>query len=202
MYGDFIPIEGVTEGAKAEGYHLAEGMTILKALYFFSHLADTGPLAPFIVGNRLPGQCDLPPPSHLPDPRHRTLTEHEKNGEDDFEGVQIIGGYKDARSHQFCDDTVFQSLQFEPWNHANLLGPKTWLATTLPQRHNVVLKLWDAWKFRNIDQIQEAKIYLRLKSIWGIYVPALLVQSSLEFYHCLVIQHVKVSLSHFQIFMS
>jgi len=196
MYGDFIAVDQVTQGAKAEGYYLLEGMTILKALYFFSHLADTAPLAPVIV-NGVPGRCNLPLQSHL-DTDPRIIIEGKGNPQDDFDGLRIVGGYDHAQSYQFCDG-ILQSLQFEPWDSANVLGPKTWLARTLPPGDQVVLKLWDAWKFIDIDQIQEAKIYLKLKPIWGKYVPALLVQSPLEFYHCLVLRHVKVLSLAFEI---
>jgi hypothetical protein len=41
MLADFAPVEGVTEGFAAEGYHPTPDYTILKALYYFSHLAET-----------------------------------------------------------------------------------------------------------------------------------------------------------------
>ena len=101
MYADFIAVDHLTEGAKAEGYYLLEGMTILKALYFFSHLADTAPLAPVIV-NRVPGRCDLPLLSHL-DTDPRIIIEGKGNPQDDFDGLRIVGGYDHVQSYQFCD---------------------------------------------------------------------------------------------------
>jgi hypothetical protein len=184
MYGDFFALEGFSVGAQAEGFHLPDGMTILKALYFFTHLAETAPIAPFISTCGVPGQIDVPPPFDLPDPGPRNRQ--------DSEELEIIGGYEAARSHQYYQGAIYQSLQFEPWVPENLLGRKTWLGKTLPDGNPVVLKLWDAWKETDIDQVQEAKIYLKLKPLWGIYVPALLVQSPLEFYHALLVQHVKV----------
>jgi hypothetical protein len=195
MYGDFFPIEGFSVGAKAEGFNLPEGMTILKTLYFSTHLAETAPVAPFISTYGVPGQLDVPPPSDLPDPSPETLPGSQNETARDSEELQIIGGYEAVQSHQFYQGAIYQSLQFQPWVSENLLGRKTWLAKSLPDGNPVVLKLWDAWRETDTDQVQEAKIYRALKRLWGIYVPALLVQSPIEFYHALLIQHVKVILS-------
>ena len=39
IYDDFVPWGNILTGAAQEGYHLTPNFTILKALYYFSHLA-------------------------------------------------------------------------------------------------------------------------------------------------------------------
>ena len=79
-----------------------------------------------------------------------------------------------------------------PWLKANCLGVKTWIARSLPDNEKIVLKLWDAWKYSPKDQEREASIYLKLRPLWGICVPALRVQSPLEFYYALIIEYIEV----------
>jgi hypothetical protein len=89
----------------------------------------------------------------------------------------------------------YMEFQFEPWLPGNNLGPKTWIAIALPVQSKVILKLWDAWKFDQDARDREASVYLRLRSLWGEYIPSLFVKSALEYFHALIFQYIRVPCS-------
>jgi hypothetical protein len=197
MFGDFQPVQDVSMGAVEEGYQLTAGCSIMKALYYFSALAEITPDSPETPIGNVPGAVSLPrasPDSTLPAPLIQQAPQVGYGGNPFMGGVQIAGGYNDAECRQYDDDIVYESFQFEPWLSETNLGPKTWTAIALPSRTKVVLKLWDAWHFDCEPQNQEASIYLHLQSLWGKYIPSLRVKSPLEFFHALVFQYVKVVL--------
>jgi len=206
MYGDFFALLGISNGAAAEGYHVPFNFSIMKALYYLSHLADATPKVPETPLNGVAGQVELPMSSAQQNaPAARIIQPYQPNqgqmapvsqygqAPGGYQaGVHIIGGYENAVSIQYNDGVTYKFLKFEPWLKANCLGVKTWIARTLPDNEKIILKLWDAWKYSSEDQGCEASIYLKLRPLWGIYVPALRVQSPLEFYYALIIEYIEV----------
>ena len=203
MYGDFFALPGITHGAETEGYHLPINFSIMKALYYISYLADAAPKAVETPLHGVAGQVELPMSSpqtgqpaaeivqpYQPNQAHVAPVAQAPGGYQ--AGVHIVGGYEKAVSLQYHEGVTYKSLKFEPWLKANCLGVKTWIARTLPDNENIILKLWDAWKCSSDVQEHEASIYLKLRPLWGKYVPALRVQSPLEFYHALIIQYIEV----------
>jgi len=206
MYGDFFPLPGISNGAIAEGYHVPFNFSIMKALYYFSYLADAAPKVEETPLNGVAGQVELPMSSSQQNvPAARIIQPNQPNQDQmgpvgqggqapggHQAGVHIIGGYENAVSIQYHEGVTYKSLKFEPWLKVNCLGVKTWIARTLPDNKKIVLKLWDAWKYSPKDQEREAAIYLKLRPLWGIYIPALRVQSPLEFYYALIIEYIEV----------
>jgi len=206
MYGDFFALPGISNGAAAEGYHVPFNFSIMKALYYFSHLADAAPKAPETPLNGVPGQVELPMSSAQQNTPAARIIQPDQPNQGQMApvaqyrqapgayqaGVHIIGGYEKAVSLQFHEGVTYKSLKFEPWLKTNCLGVKTWIARTLPDNEKIILKLWDAWKYSSKDQEHEASIYMKLRPLWGIYVPALRVQSPLEFYYALIIEYIEV----------
>jgi len=83
----------------------------------------------------------------------------------------ITRGYEAADDFcQFDKEVDYRVLQFEPWDKGNCLGPKNWLAKVVSNGSQVILKLWDAWKFDASTRDHELGIYLQLKSLWGKFV--------------------------------
>lgn len=88
-----------------------------------------------------------------------------------FQCVQVLGDYDQAECCQYHDGVDYTHLQFEPWKAENILGPKNWIAKVLSNQSEVVLKLWDTWKFDAKAQNHEAIIYVHLQSLWGKRIP-------------------------------
>jgi len=208
MFGDFQARQGLTYGAASEGYYVPQGFSILQALYYLSAVAELTPdLDEHPIGG-VPGQVELPrarperaeaaplivqPPP--PENGQQMAQEVFQGYQFPYQGVQILGGYNQAECIHYDDAFDYKSFQFLPRVSENHLGPKTWIATTLPVKSKVVLKLWDAWNFDEEDRNREASVYLQLRSLWGKRVPSLLVKSPLEFFHALILQYIKVQAS-------
>ena len=206
MYGDFFALPGITNGPDTEGYHVPVNFSIMKALYYFSYLADAAPKVVETPLNGVAGQVELPMSSaQTSQPAARILQPYQPNqghmgpvaqygqAPGGYQaGVHIVGGYENAVSLQYHEGVTYKSLKFEPWLKANCLGVKTWIARTLPDNDKIIVKLWDAWKCSSDDQEHEASIYLKLRPLWGKYVPALRVQLPLEFYYALIIEYIEV----------
>ena len=200
MFGDFEAHPPISNGAVLEGYHPTTGFSIMQALYYLSAIAQVTDNLPETPIGGVPGQVVLPPSGSSSTPASTIVQPPiQDNGhlhgqvDGGQGGFQIVGGYNQAECYQYHDGVEYRHFQFEPWVSENNLGPKTWIATTLPDRRKVVLKLWDAWKFDNEAQNREATVYLHLRSLWGKCIPSLHVKSPLEFFHALVFQYVKVS---------
>jgi len=206
MFGDFVRVEGLTNGAQAEGYHLPQGFSIMKALYFISSFADLTADLPETPRDGLPGHVFLPragdsakeaPRIQQPD-RSPSPSESQASGSDDGSynnfsnngGYHVVGGYDKAECVRFDDTVDYSSLLFEPWKSENNLGIKTWIATVLPQKDLVVLKLWDGWNFDTEDRDREASAYIQLRPLWGTCVPALRVKTALDYFHALILQYI------------
>ena len=205
MFGDFQPRAGISAGAVQEGYYPTPGFSIMNALYYLSALAEATPNLPETPVNGVPGQVTLPlagnsttraPTFQQPAPGNAAYDPGAQvpvhGGQGGQWGVWILGDYEEAECSQYHEGVEYRDLQFEPWIQENILGPKTWVAKTLPDNTKVVLKLWDSWKFDNQAQSHEASIYLHLRSLWGKYIPCLRVKTALEYFHALIFQYVKV----------
>jgi hypothetical protein len=211
MFGDFVARPGVSQGAFAEGYYATPNFTIMQALYFLSSLAETTNDLPETPLNGVPGQVNLPyagdsttatptiqqpqpPIAHIPAGQGGYGYGYIGQGgyQGGFQGIQVLGGYDVAECHQYRDGLDYTYLQFEPWKTENVLGPKNWIAKVLSNQSEVVLKLWDAWKYDAEAQNREAAIYLHLRSLWGKYIPSLRVKTSLDYFHALIFEYVKV----------
>jgi tRNA A-37 threonylcarbamoyl transferase component Bud32 len=208
MFGDFQPVQTVSEGAIAEGYDnsLARGFTIMQALYYLSAVADVTPNLPETPINGVAGQVTIPraegtpaptivQPMPPPPPVQYQQYGNFGNGwgRVNCGGIQITG---DHESNIYDSEHNYSRLQFEPWNPENNLGPKTWTAKLLDNVEpdiKVVLKLWDAWNFTDEAWNREADIYLHLRDLWGKYVPALRVKAPLDYFYALIIENVPAS---------
>jgi len=157
-YGDFFALPGISNGATAEGYHLPFNFSIMKVLYYLSHLADAAAKIPETPLNGVAGQVELPMSSSQQNvPAARIIQLNQPNqgqmapvgqygqAPGGYQaGVHIIGGYENAVSIQYHEGITYKSLKFEPWLKANFLGVKTWIARTLPDNEKIILKLLDA----------------------------------------------------------
>jgi len=207
IYGDFVPWANILTGAAQEGYHLTPNFTILKALYYFSHLAavtnDTleSPIngqpghvyLPFAQGDMAVAAPTIQQPHAI-----APMPQGQGGGYGYGYGGQthaytVTGGYETAEDYCVFDKTVdFSVLKFEPWVPEYRLGPKTWIAHVVANGSKVVLKMWDAWKFEPSLRDHELSIYLQLKSLWGKIVPSLLVSTPVHFFHALILQYLDV----------
>ena len=205
MYGDFPALGNITQGAAAEGYYNTPNFTIMKALYYLSHLAAMTNDTPETPVNGQPGYVNLPFASgDRSDAAPRIRQPHmlapmppaQGDGQNPryfAHGYTITGGYEAADDFsQFNKEVDYGVLQFEPWVKENYLGPKNWIARVVSNGNKVVLKLWDAWKFDASARDHELAVYLQLKSIWGKIVPSLYVSTPIEFFHALIFQYVDV----------
>jgi hypothetical protein len=183
----------------------------MQALYYMSYLAEATNDLPESPGNGVAGQVYLPPAAggsaaaaptiRQPHPAIAPMPAGQGGGygygyfgQGGYQGVQVLGGYDQADCFQHDRGIEYSSLQFEPWNQENCLGPKTWIARAPLDGNKVVLKLWDAWKFDKTPRDHEVAIYGRLQSLWGIYIPSLRVSTPVDYFHALILQYVNVSI--------
>jgi hypothetical protein len=209
MYGDFQARQGISPGAAAEGYYPTTNFTIMQALYYMSYIAEITDDLPETPVNGVPGQVFLPtmagnstaaaplirqPPPILPMPAGQGGG-YGYGYYGGYQGIRVMGGYETAECSRYHNDVDYSSLQFEPWNQKNCLGPKNWIATVISDKSKVVLKLWDAWIFDTDHRDHEASAYVHLKPLWGLYIPSLRMSTPLEFFHALILQYVNVIFS-------
>jgi len=205
MFGDFFPVANVSDGAAAERYYPTNDFTIMQALYYLSSIAHGTADLPETPINGVPGQVSLPravsdssaassiqqPPPPSPPPEQPLPMGY--NGYYPQGYYQVVDRYDEAECIQYDNDSDYRLLQFEPWKPENVLGPKTWIVNLVPNtKLKVVCKLWDAWNYDPTDRDREAQIYLHLKPLWGVWIPALRVKTALEFFHALILQYVEV----------
>ena len=195
MLADFAPIEGVTEGFAAEGYHPTPDYTIMKALYYFSHLAETTLDTPEST-NGIPGVVTLPfsPGSTVDMERVIDLVP------DIYQPSGIVRARPVTRTSvemvQYHEGVDYTHLLFEPWKAENRLGFKAWRATVMSDKSQVVVKFWDGWAqkkeqpFPPEERDQEAAIHLQLRPLWGKYIPHLRAVSPLDYMHILIVEYI------------
>jgi hypothetical protein len=214
MYGDFPAHPPVTDGSNAEGYHATTNFTVMKALYYLSHISATTNDTIETPINGQQGSVFLPYASG--DSAHAAPSIQQPNpaiaprpagqgggygygyaGQGGQYGYQytITGGYETADDYrQFDKEVDYGVIRFEPWVKENYLGPKNWIAKVVSNESKVVLKLWDAWKLDASLRDHELSIYLQLKSLWGRVVPSVYLSTPLEYFHALILQYVDVSI--------
>jgi hypothetical protein len=203
MFGDFPAAQNITAGAAAEGYYLTTNFTIMKALYYFSHLAETIADIPEST-NGLPGVVYLPfadGTRAILAPRveirqQQQIAPMPANYAGGWAGNQAAVDF--VQYHLAVD---YKYLLFEPWKKENQLGQKNWMAKVLFDQGKVVLKLWDGWEFDTKDRDHEVEIYIHLRSLWGKYIPSLRVSTPLDYFHALILQYVNVSFSSIVLLM-
>jgi len=207
VYGDFGPWGNIMTGAAEEGYQLTPNFTIMKALYYFSHLAAVIDDTPETPTNGQAGQVYLPyaqgdtaaaaPTIHQP-PAIAPMPPGQGGGYGyGYPGqgyaYTVTGGYETADDYRVFDKTVdFSVLKFEPWVPEYRLGPKNWIAHVVSNGSKVVLKMWDAWNFDPSLRDHELSIYLQIRPLWGMIVPSLLISTPIEFFHALILEYVDV----------
>jgi hypothetical protein len=171
------------------GYTAAQGFTIMQALYYFSHFAEELPVLPETTGGQ-PGFVHIDPAAtQTPAPAPRIQIKQDRifiPYDASQPGVQ-------PPRQQFALKTATESLDliFESWNVEKRLGEKTWRCTLLPD-NNVVIKIWDSWKHDSSARDREVAAYMRLQSLWGKIIPALIATAPIEFFHGLILQYIKV----------
>jgi hypothetical protein len=194
MLADFAPVEGVTEGFAAEGYHPTPDYTIMKALYYFSHLAETTLDTPEST-NGIPGVVTLPfsPESTVDVERVVDLVP------DDYHpGILLTRPVMrtSVEMVQYHEGVDYTHLLFEPWKAENRLGFKAWKATVMYDKSHVVIKFWDGWEqkkeqpFPPEDRDEEATVHLHLRPLWGKYIPHLRAVTPLDYMHILIIEYI------------
>lgn len=171
-------------------------LTIMKLLYFFSHLCARDPLpypetdsegiaiyltkaektsslAPKLPNpdrpirqTQLLPNIDLPPNSPRRSPRRHDASPSSN---------EIASLFLDISSH----------------SSGAYLGCKGWRGT-LNTGRIVFAKLWDGWKFSPRHCEHEASIYLQLRDLWGSIIPEYLGSGRWGFCHVLLLSYIDV----------
>lgn len=187
MYG-YSP-ESTEEGF----YYPANGFTIMLALYYFSQLSEVTPAQAESTQGQ-PGTIHLPWAERgtdspapfiqlIPPPRQQVIRP-----------APYPNYYGGGPQHYgiLAQHSQPIELLFEPWKKNNQLGNKSWIARILPEKTEIVLKLWDGWKVDTTDRDNEITTYLHLQSLWGKYIPRLLAGTHIDFCHALIIEYLDV----------
>ena len=207
IYGDFPAWGNIITDATQEGYNPTPSFSILKALYYFSHLAAVTNDTPETPTNGQVGHVHLPyasgdtataapriyqPPAIAPGPQGQAGGYGYGYVGQGY-AYTITGGYETADDYRVFDTHVdFSVLKFEPWVPEYRLGPKNWIAHVVSNGRKVILKMWDAWKFDSSLRDHELSIYLQIKSLWGNIVPSLFMSTPIEFFHALILEYLDV----------
>jgi hypothetical protein len=175
-----------------DGYTIPS-FTILQALYYFSALAE----ATVDVVETRPGPAASVSTAVLADPNAATVAPIV--GYQNFQFLhynpqQDYGQGPYDQGYQYNMEPIEKttSIIFEPWEKKNQLGPKTWLAKFGRKEAQVVLKAWDAYKQEIGHRDNEVALYLRLRSLWGECIPALIASGPIDFLNCLVVEYIHV----------
>jgi hypothetical protein len=174
--------------------------TIMKFLYFFSHL------------------CTLDPLPH-PETNHEGIKIHLTIAEKDTSAAPKIpnplnilsstaqtflpsgGDYsqtnprRSPRHHITHDSLVAASstlyLDIDSRAKGAYLGCKGWRGT-LSTGQTVFAKLWDGWKVSREHCDHEASIYIQLRDLWGTTIPEFLGSGDWGFCHILLLSYIDV----------
>lgn len=196
MLADFAAVEGLTEGFAGEGYHPTSDYTIMKALYYFSHLAERTADLPEST-NGIPGLVTLPfaTGSTVDVERVNDLVLHPYHP---HETLARPVTRTSIEMWQYHDGVDYRHLLFEPWKKENRLGVKAWKATAMADKSPVVVKFWDGWEVKKEEPFpprerdEEAAIHLHLRPLWGKYVPHLRAVSPFDYMHVLIMEYIDV----------
>ena len=171
--------------------------TILKLLYFFSHLCamDTdqhpevnaqGNAIYLRSADKTTDKAPkIPDPNYLPP--HR-LPPPVADG--------TSTPRRSPRFHGPVDDNPGPDDEPLPRSVTNLafLGCKGWRGT-LDDGSTVFAKLWDGWKMPASYSEHEANVYYRLRDLWGTVVPAFIGLGQWGFCRILLLSYIDVTLS-------
>jgi len=164
--------------------------TILKLLYFFSHLCALDPEPHPEVNSEgivihlksAPKTPDKAP--KIPDPNYRPPARPSVSASPAFDG-----GTRRSPRQQGPSSTT-ETLQLDAMKLKSV-GCKGWRGT-LNNGHSVFAKLWDGWKFSASDSEHEACVYYRLRDLWTTVVPEFLGFGRWGFYHILLLSDLNV----------
>jgi hypothetical protein len=171
-----------------DGYTGPQGFTILKALYYFSYLAEVTDNTVETAGDQL-GVVVLPLSGSA-----RGLASVVQIRQ---RHAQILPRPPAVQGQQ--PQQQYIQFLFKPWLKENQLGHKTWIAELLPEHEKVVFKLWDGWKFDGSERDHEVAMYMRLQSLWGKCVPDLLGSTPIDFLHAIILQYIKALVLHIRL---
>ena len=222
MFKEFLPtvfdaeINTHTGTAIVQGYHVPEGFSVMKALYCFCTNFGRSRVtsktfnsiknylyADLLASLRAPSTVYLPPAAFSSIVTPNRLQ------------YQILGDCDNAEVSKY-DDGDYLELGFAfRGGLGSYLGGRAFLAhlpsdreVPLCTKRQVVLKLWDGWTLyppkddekAPIERwslepwkfVNEARIYVHLKSLWAKWIPHLHVKIPLDFFHALIFQYVEV----------
>jgi hypothetical protein len=171
-----------------QGSYMYPACTVQQALFYFSHLAEQLPTLPETTGGQA-GRVQIDQAatqSPAPAPMIQVT-----------QTVQFIEynhpqGNTDTYQYRSLQKTTQNlDLIFRPWVPENRIGEKTYRCTLLPYR-NAIVKIWDSWKQDSSARDNEVAAYMRLESMWGRQIPTLIASASIQFFHGLILEEVKV----------
>jgi hypothetical protein len=163
--------------------------TILKLLYFFSHLCAThtdeypelnaeGSAVYLRPADKSTTRAPkIPDPTYLPPPRR---------------GPPVAEGGSPRRSPRF-QEPVDDQISPTRMDITDLvfLGCKGWRGT-LNDGSTVFAKLWDGWKLPASHSEHEANVYAHMRDLWGTVVPEFIGLGDWGFCHILLLSYIEV----------
>ena len=171
--------------------------TILKLLYYFSHLCAVhsephpevnadGIVVRLKSAPRTPDKAPkIPDPNYRPPPRPNILAPPSGQGS--------------RRSPRFHEAT--KELPHLDIAELTSLGCKGWRGT-LNNGLPVFAKLWDGWKLSSSLSEHEASVYYNLRDLWSTIVPDFLGLGEWGFYHILLLSDLDVYSPHSSSFLA
>jgi hypothetical protein len=174
--------------------------TIMKLLYFFSHLCARDPVPhpetnfEGIAIHLRNAENTAAAAPKIPNPNNTLSTQT------NLLPVQFSSNSTPRRSPRRHDTSSAASsnqpasLYLDISSQANgaYLGCKGWRGT-LNTGRTVFVKLWDGWKFSARNCEHEADVYLQLRDLWGTVVPEFLGMGDWGFCHILLLSYIEVS---------
>ena len=165
--------------------------TILKLLYFFSHLCALQPEPhPEVNSEGIPIHLKSAPKTpdkapKIPDPNYQPPARAGVLPPPTFEG-----DLRRSPRFQGPSSSTTETLHLD-YAKLTSLGCKGWRGT-LTNGQPVFAKLWDGWKFSASDSEHEACVYYRLRDLWANIVPDFIGFGQWGFCHILLLSVVDV----------
>lgn len=169
--------------------------TIMKVLYFFSHLCARDPL-PYPETNnegieiRLTRATkDTSPAPKIPNPENSSSRKTLSPTNIDYSATTPRRSPRHHDVLAFSTPSIY--LDINSRGKGVYLGCKGWRGT-LSTGLTVFVKLWDGWKFSREDCDHEASVYIHLRDLWGTIVPGFLGSGDWGFCHILLLTFIDV----------
>ena len=169
--------------------------TIMKLLYFFSHLCARDPLPCPETNNDgveihlIRAAKDTSAAPKIPNPENSLSRQILSQPNVDY------GATTPRRSPRRHDVLIYSTpsiyLDINSRGKGVYLGCKGWRGT-LSTGLTVFVKLWDGWKFSREDCDHEASVYIHLRDLWGTIVPGFLGSGDWGFCHILLLSFIDV----------